>query len=90
MSLVRLQAQKMAGLVHPHTNNWVERSKAIKRLRLRLRPPKDQSQQPQQGEATGKDKGGAGGVAAGGGDPYMKLEISKDHIDAIRDFSELI
>ena len=99
MSLVRLQAQKMCGLVHPHTNNWVERSKAIKRLRLRLRPIKEQQQQQQQQQQTevgGKDgnkSGGAssaGGVAVGGGDPYMKLEITKEHINAISDFSELL
>ena len=81
--------------MHPHTNNWVERSKAIKRLRLRLQPVKEPPQQPQQAEAIGKEGkttgSAAGGVTlAGGGDPYMRLEISKDHIDAISDFSELL
>ena len=91
MSLVRLQAQKMSGLVHPHTNNWVERSKAIKRLRLRLRPVKEPPLQPhQQTEGKEINKTAAASPAGAGGDPYMKLEISKEHLDAIGDFSELL
>ena len=98
MSLVRLQQQKMGGLIHLYTNNWVERSKAIKRLRCRLHASKESaSQQHQQrDEAGGKEKSAsqAGGSApvtsAAVGDPYLKLEITKEHIDAISDFSELL
>ena len=99
MSLVRLQMQKMQGLVHPYTNNWVERAKAIKRLRCRLqaaRETQQQQQQQQKDDVGGKaDKSGGGAAATpaattAAGDPYLKLEITKEHIDAISDFSELL
>ena len=107
MSLIRLQLQKKVGLVHPYTNNWVERSKAIKRLRLRLQPVVDSNARQQRNaetDASASDhknpsanpQSGGGGIgatapaAACAGDPYLKLEISKEDIDAISDFSKLL
>ena len=84
-----MRIQKMqSGLQHPHTSNWVERSKAIKRLRSRLVAQKEDGSGKEKTAVTTPGAPVVGGALTREAPP--KLESTKERIEAIGDFSHLL